>query len=365
MSASSAANIRSLPLHEKHAGLGARFGAFGEWQVPLYYTSILEEHKAVRTRAGLFDISHMGEFFFSGARAAEFLNELLPRNILDQKNGRALYMPLLRDNGTTVDDIIVYRFSEDRFLVIVNAGNIAKDFEWIHPRVPKDVEFVDRSEEFGLLALQGPESEKIAGQTFGGEAIAGLTYYSFRPFRSGLIAATGYTGERGYEIMIKKNELPSIWDSSVAKGAQAVGFGARDTLRLEAAMPLYGHDLNDETTPLEAGLDWAIDWNKKSFVGRGPLIKQKETGPQKKLIGFEMIDRGIPRQDYEILKSGKKIGKVTSGSFAPTLEKNIGMGYVEAAEAREGNEIEILVRDKNLKAKSVGLPFYARPKTKD
>ncbi len=356
--------IRRLPLHEKHAAKGARFGAFGEWEVPLYYTSILEEHQAVRRKAGLFDISHMGEFFVSGRQAEDFLQALLPRDISSIRDGQAKYMPLLNERGGMVDDIVVYRLSRERFLIIVNASNIEKDFSWIKPRVPSGVVFENQSEVKGLLALQGPASSQILKGAFGSD-FDRLHYYEFAEWKSGIISRTGYTGEDGFEIMADKKELQEIWERLFAAGAASLlpaGFGARDTLRLEAAMPLYGHDMNDDISPLELGIGWAIDLEKPSFCGRDVLVKESQQGSRRKLVGFEMIDRGIPRQDCLIQKGGREIGKVTSGTFAPTLQKNIGLGYVPAEASSIGNEIEIIVRDKPLKAKIVKRPFYKRRK---
>ncbi len=359
-------NIQQLPLHSKHVEKGAKFGAFGVWEVPLYYTGILEEHEAVRARSGLFDISHMGEFWVSGLGAPDFLEGLLPRRVAGMKVGQALYMPLLHERGGIIDDIIVYRFAECGFLLIVNAGNIEKDYRWIESHVPQGVEFEDRSDSKGLLALQGPRSAEILQRAYGA-GFSALPYYHFKEWSSGMIARTGYTGEDGFEIMVDQKDLPCVWEALVSAGKDGgllpVGFGSRDTLRLEAGMPLYGHDLKDDTTPLEAGLGWAVDLSKPSFIGRDALAKQKENGVKRKLVGFEMIERGIPRQDYEIQKKGRAIGKVTSGSFSPTLKKNIGMGYVAVDVAALGNEIEIIVRDHSLKAKIVKLPFYKRQKS--
>ena len=364
MTTISAQSIRHLPLHERHAQKGARFGAFGEWEVPLYYTTILDEHAAVRQAAGLFDISHMGEFWISGPEALGFLEGLLPRPIAPITVGQALYMPLLNEHGGIVDDIIVYRFADDEFLLIVNAGNVAKDSDWIRAHLSPGVNFTDLSEEMGLLALQGPKSPTILERALGGRI--DLKYYHFRKYGSGMISRTGYTGEDGFEIMADNQDLPGLWDTLMNAGAPLglvpTGFGARDTLRLEAAMPLYGHDMNDETTPLEVGINWAVDLTKASFIGKEPLVRQKETGVRKKLIGFEMVGRGIPRQHYEICKKGKRLGEVTSGSFAPTLKKNIGMGFMAAAESQPGNEIEIMIREQSLAARIVPLPFYKRAK---
>ncbi|MBI3306680.1 MAG: glycine cleavage system aminomethyltransferase GcvT [Candidatus Omnitrophica bacterium] len=359
--------IRQLPLHEKHAAKSARFGAFGDWEVPLYYSSVIEEHHAVRQKAGLFDISHMGEFWIEGSAVLPFLEKLLPRRIDAMIFGQALYMPLLNDAGGFVDDIILYRFAEKKFLFIVNASNIEKDFQWIKSHLPSSgVEFTNQSDEKGLLALQGPASVKIADEAFG-PSFSKLGYYHFAPWKSGMIARTGYTGEDGFEIMVNQKDLPEIWEKLFTAGAKPglvpAGFGARDTLRLEAGMLLYGHDMNDETTALEAGIGWALDLTKDSFIGKEILEKQKQQGLKRKLIGFEMVDRGIPRQGYEIRKASRMLGQVGSGSFCPTLEKNLGMAYLPIEEAAEGNTIEIVIREKALKARVVKLPFYKRKKT--
>lgn len=352
---------RELPLHKKHVQLGAKFGVFGSWEVPLYYSSILEEHEAVRIRAGLFDISHMGEFFLEGAHAGAFLEELFPRDVVGLKEGRAIYGPLLNEKGGIVDDVIIYKLNPESFLLIVNATNIEKDQAWIRSRLPSGVEFHNASEQKGLLALQGPASAGLVGRLFG-EDFSGLKYYQFRKWGSGIIARTGYTGEIGFEIMVDRDDLYEVWGTIFAGGKRdglaVVGFGARDTLRLEAGMLLYGHDMTSETTPLEAGIDWAVDFNKERFMGREALLRQKAEGLRRRLVGFEVIERGIPRCDCEIRKSGRAIGKVTSGSFSPTLGKNIGLGYVEIAEAEVGNEVEIVIRERPFKASIVKLPFY-------
>ena len=354
---------KKLPLHEEHLLRGARMGDFGGWLVPLFYTSIMEEHTAVRTQAGVFDISHMGEFLVEGPGSLNFLEKNLPRRIAPIKSGQAVYIPLVNDRGGMVDDIIVYRMAEQKFLIIVNAGNIEKDFDWFHARISPGVTLTDRSQEMGLLALQGPLSHTILLECFGA-FYKDLRRYHYKDFEGGMIARTGYTGEDGFEIMVPKNKLKQIWDVLFRVGEKhgllAIGFGARDTLRLEAAMPLYGHELTDEITPLEADLGWAVDLTKDEFPGIEVLKKQKREGIQKKRIGFEMTGRGIPRQGFEIQKNGKVIGTVTSGSFIPTTGKNIGMAYVATAEAKTGNVIDVMVRGKPVKAVVVSLPFYRR-----
>lgn len=374
--------IQQLPLHSKHLQLGAKIGQFGDWEVPLYYTTILDEHEAVRTKAGLFDVSHMGKFYFEGSGVVSYLDQLLPRNIAGMKLGQALYMPLTNNDGGFVDDIIVYRIEDNRFFMIVNAGNAEKDEKWFKGflssphavsgdpgtvdsrfrRNDSGVTFKNLTAEQGLLALQGPQAAAILQKLLPDQPVQNLANYHFTAWKEGMIARTGYTGEDGYEIMISKGELPQLWDKILAQGAIPAGFGARDTLRLEAGMPLYGHDMNDEITPLELGIQWAVDASKNQYPGAQKISEQRSRGVQKKLVGFEMIDRGIPRQDYGILKSGNAVGKVTSGTFSPTLKKNIGMGYVPVELSSPGTEIEIQIRDKALKAQIVKLPFYKRKK---
>jgi aminomethyltransferase len=352
-----------LPLHEEHLQKGARMGDFGGWLVPLFYSSIMEEHAAVRTQAGIFDISHMGEFIVEGPGALDYLEKNLPRRMATLKFSQAIYMPLVNDLGGMVDDIIVYRMSEQKFLIIVNAGNIEKDFAWFQARVTLGVTLTDLSHEMGLLALQGPLSQIILLECFGA-FYKDLRRFHYKDFEGGVIARTGYTGEDGYEIMVPKAKLKQVWDVLFRVGTRhgllPIGFGARDTLRLEAAMPLYGHELSDEITPLEADLEWAIDLTKNEFPGLEILKEQKRKGIARKRVGFEMTERGIPRQDFEIQKDGKTIGKVTSGSFIPTTGKNIGMAYVTAAEAKPGNVIDVIVRGKPVKAVLVSLPFYKK-----
>lgn len=366
MTAPAMINTSRLPLHNEHAAKGARFGAFGQWEVPLYYTSILEEHQAVRSSAGIFDISHMGEFFFSGPDAAQILNRLLPRDITGMFDGQALYMPLLNEKGGFVDDIIVYRLGNERFLIIVNASNVDKDQAWFEEHIGPNVHFENLTDQFGLLALQGPKSSAIMAKTFGTDQFGKLQYYTCTSFDGGVVARTGYTGEDGFEIMVPKADLTDLWRKLFEAGKDfnlvPAGFGARDTLRLEAGMPLYGHDMDDTITPLEAGIGWTLDWSKAAFPAREVLWRQKEAGVSKKLVGFEMIDRGIPRQGHQIALNGKNVGEVTSGSFSPTLGKNIGMGYVPIEAAQAEREIEVVIRDKALKAKIVKLPFYKRKK---
>ncbi len=364
---------RQLPLHTRHLGLGARIGLFGEWEVPLFYTSILDEHEAVRTRSGLFDISHMGEFFIEGPGAKSFLDWALPRPVSEVAAGRAVYAPLLNELGGIVDDVITYRLGADRFLLIVNAGNVAKDFVHLQRlkirfegRGLAPFTLIDSSEKLGLLALQGPASLAIlsaaVGQDFGS-----LGYYRFCEWKSGIVSRTGYTGEDGFEIMVPLSELELLWTALMSAGKShglsPVGFGCRDTLRLEAGMPLYGHDMDDETAPMEAGIGWAVKMNGADFFGREALTARAQSGWRKKLIGFEMLERGIPRQGQEIFIEGCPAGVVTSGSFSPTLKENIGMGFVNRLNLDEGEGVDIQIRGAGVRGRVVAPPFYRRLKS--
>lgn len=359
--------LKRLPLHFLHAERGAHFGAFGEWEVPLYFTSIFEEHEAVRTRAGLFDISHMGEFYLSGKDAKTFLDRLLPRKAERLRDGKAFYTSLLNDQGGMIDDVIVYQIHPERFLFVVNAANIEKDFRWIKHLLPQGLQFENASDRLSLFALQGPQSMEIAAALFHCD-FKTLGYYHFlyskTPWGEVLISRTGYTGEDGIEIMGEIGQAASLWEALLDAGRshelQPIGFGARDTLRLEAGMLLYGQDMDDSTSPLEAGLEWTVDFEKEDFVGRERLVHEKKEGVKRRLVGFELLERGIPRRGFAIEKAGCLLGEVTSGTFAPSLQKNIGLGYVSTRIAETGNEFDIVIRGKCLKARVCELPFYRR-----
>lgn len=361
------ATLKRLAIHPIHAEAGAHFGHFGDWEVPLYFTSILEEHETVRAQAGLFDISHMGEFFIRGKDSKRFLDFLFPRKMTRLENGKALYSPLPNDQGGIVDDVIIYQLDPENFLLIVNASNIQKDFDWIQRHLPATVELENASDEKSLFALQGPQSILIMESLFHCD-FRSLGYYRFLKKNTDwgelFISRTGYTGEDGFEIMAEVSEASNLWSTLMKTGNQwglrPIGFGARDTLRLEASMPLYGQDMDDSTSIIEAGLEWAIDLDKDHFIGRERNAREKKEGPRRKLVGFEMLDRGIPRHGFEIEKDGKSLGQVTSGSFAPTLKKNIGMGYVVTDHSQIGNEIEIVIRGQRVRARITKMPFYKR-----
>ncbi|MFZ5801736.1 MAG: glycine cleavage system aminomethyltransferase GcvT [Candidatus Omnitrophota bacterium] len=365
--------VHKLPLHEKHQQAGARFGSFGGWEVPLYYSGIVAEHLCVRERAGLFDISHMGIFRLTGDRVIDFLDTLLPRRVLDLEAGRALYMPLLNAEGGVVDDVILYRFPGQECWLIVNAGNTEKDEAWFRDRIREsgylgkegNVRFENLGGRKCLLSVQGPEARGIVEKALAVE-LGTVRYYRFLPTEDGLIARTGYTGEDGFEVLADVDRAETLWGSFLQHGTGAglmpVGFGARDTLRLEAGMPLYGHELNDHTTPSESGIGWAVDLQKKSFWGRQAVAYAAAQKLSRTLIGWEVQGRGIPREGCRIEHAGRTIGTVTSGSFSPTFKKPIGMALVEMEFAKPGSSFEIYVREQRCDAAAVALPFYRRKK---
>jgi len=342
-------------------------GAFGAWLVPLYYTGIIEEHHTVRNGVGIFDISHMGEFYVRGKAAAEQVNTWITNDVGKMAIGQALYSPVCYPSGGVVDDLVVLKIGPEVFYLVVNAGNVEKDFDWFQSHLIKGATLENVSEETGLLAVQGPRSPDVVGAVLPVE-LKELSYYHFvevnSEFGELIVSETGYTGEKGYEIFCPMKNVRALWQRLFEKGKsfglKAVGFGARDTLRLEAKMPLYGHDLTETATPLEAGLAWTVGWNKKDFIGKSVLETQRTKGIERKLIGFEMESRGIARQDCLIRSSGREVGKVTSGSFSPTLKKNIGLGYVSIECSAVGQELEIQIRDRWEKARIVKTPFYKR-----
>jgi aminomethyltransferase len=358
-------DLKRTPLYDSHVALGARMVEFSGWEMPVQYKGILDEHRAVRTAAGLFDIDHMGQVRVSGADALRYLNELLTANFSDMEINSAKYAVMCYADGTCVDDTFVYRL-QDEWMVVVNAGNRDKDNAWMKAQASAfDIALKDVSEEFYMLAFQGPHAEGIL-QKLESFNLADLKYHHAREFQihgeRGILARTGYTGEDGFELFIPFAHGKHVWDAILDAGkdagVQPIGLGARDSLRFEAKFALYGHEIDANTTPIEAGLGWACDLNK-NFIGRDVLLKQKLEGVTKKLVGFEMIERGIARNGYEIASNGKTVGYVTSGMPAPTLEKNIGLGYVPPELAKVGTEFDILVRGKPTKARVVKTPFYA------
>ncbi len=365
--------LRRTPLYDTHRALGARMVEFGGWEMPVQYSGILAEHQTVRHAAGLFDTDHMGQFEVTGRDALPFLQHLLTADLATMEMFEARYAILCYADGTCVDDTFVYKLpgrpkTSPRYLIVVNASNRLKDWAWMNAhRGGFRVNLHDLSDEWCMLAFQGPKAETIL-QRLEPFDLSALKYHRAREFKigqgRGLIARTGYTGEDGFELFFPVAHAKHLWDAILeagqADGALPIGFGARDSLRFEAKLPLYGHEIDAHTTPLEAALGWACALDKM-FIGRDALLKQKLEGVAKKLVGFEMVDRGIARSGYEIAKDGRAIGIVTTGMFAPTLGKNLGLGFVPPEFAALGTEFEVIVRGKPLKARVVKTPFYERP----
>jgi aminomethyltransferase len=368
MTETAAAGLRKTPLHARHRAANARMVPFAGWDMPVEYSGIVSEHLAVRTRAGIFDVSHMGQIEIAGRDALAAVQRVSSNDAGKLLVGQAQYTGLLTPAGTYVDDMIVYRMATSHFMLVVNASNVAKDYAWIAEQVKPagDVAVVDSSSRYGLIAVQGPAAAEVL------QPLASMDLSDIQPFAFAhgevanarvTVARTGYTGEDGFEIFVPPGQADAVWRGLLESGRSVdivpVGLGARDTLRLEAAMRLYGNDIDESTTALEAGLGWTLGWQKE-FIGRDALREQKDRGLARKLVGFEMIDRGIARHGYQVMRGGKPAGVVTSGTQTPFLKKAIGMAYVPADLASAGTEIDIDVRGRASKARVVPLPFYKR-----
>jgi len=353
--------LRRTPLFEEHKALGARLVPFAGWEMPVQYEGIKAEHEAVRTRAGLFDVSHMGEVMFRGPQAEEAVQRLVTRDVSRLASGQAGYAAVCYPDGGTVDDVLVYR-TPDGFLVVVNAANRENDVSYFQEHTQGlDVEVADESDDWALLALQGPEATAIL-RRFTEMDLDSLGYYRYQmgevKGHRALISRTGYTGEDGFELYLGPDAAPEVWRELVAAGATPTGLGARDTLRLEAGMCLYGNELDAETTPLEAGIGFAVHLDKPvEFVGQEALRQEKEGGLRKKLVGFEVEGRGIARHGHEVAVGGEAVGEVTSGTLSPTLNRAIGLALVRP---EVEDSFEVTIRNKAVAARAVGLPFYKR-----
>lgn len=358
--------IKRTPFNDFHRALGGKMVDFAGFDMPVRYTGDVREHLAVRNAAGLFDISHMGEFFVTGTGAEAFLNQAVTNDVAALEVGQALYSPLCRPDGGIVDDLLVYR-AKDHYLVVVNASNIEKDYAWLDGQRPAGVTLEDRSDRTALLAVQGPKAaEVLRGHV--PDAALDLGYYRFLegPLFGvpALISRTGYTGEDGFELYFGVEHAAQVWEGLMAAGKPAglepVGLGARDTLRLEMAYMLYGNDIDDTTNPLEAGLGWTVKLAKSDFTGKSALVAQKERGLARTLVGFDLDGRRMPRHGMAIEVGGQAVGVVTSGTFSPSLERPIGMGYVEFAHRAPGTALEIVAGSTRLAARVVKRPFYTR-----
>ncbi|HYM81145.1 MAG TPA: glycine cleavage system aminomethyltransferase GcvT [Candidatus Limnocylindria bacterium] len=361
-----ATTLKHTPFHTYHKTLGAKLVEFAGFEMPIRYTGDVREHQCVRTSAGLFDISHMGEFQVRGEAALAFLNHMVANDVTALSVGQALYTPICRPDGGIVDDILVYR-CDDHFMLVVNASNIAKDFAWLRERIPPQVEIRDVSDEIALLAVQGPRAADVLRGNVPAPALE-LDYYRFLTGPvfgvEAIISRTGYTGEDGFELYFPERGAATLWEglmkAGAAHGFEPVGLGARDTLRLEMGYMLYGNDIDDSTSPLEAGLGWTVKLDKPDFVGREALVKQKQRGLDRKLVGLEAEGRRVPRHAMIIESEGRPIGRVTSGAFSPSLERAIAMGYVETKFAATGTAVDVVTGTTRLTARVVKRPFYTR-----
>ncbi|MGV3604263.1 MAG: glycine cleavage system aminomethyltransferase GcvT [Dyadobacter fermentans] len=357
--------MKTVPLHQLHIRLGAKMVPFAGFEMPVRYSSDLDEHHTVRNAVGVFDVSHMGEFSVKGPGALALIQKVSANDASALYDGKVQYSYLPNATGGVVDDLLVYRIAEDDYFLVVNASNIEKDWNWIQSQNTEGAAMENLSDSLCLLAVQGPKAT-AALQKLTDVNLASMEYYTFKigemaGIKDVIISATGYTGAGGFEIYVKNEDAEKMWDAVFEAGAEfgikPVGLGARDTLRLEKAFCLYGNDIDDETSPLEAGLGWVTKFTK-DFINSEALKSQKEAGLKRKLIGFEMIDRGIPRGHYELCDAeGNKLGEVTSGTQSPTLQKGIGLGYVPTEFSKTGAEIFVKVRDRLLKAQIVKTPF--------
>ena len=342
---------------------------FAGWLMPVQYTSIVEEHQAVRNNVGVFDISHMGQFIVEGAEAQAWLNSMLTNNIVKLDVGMGQYTFLLNDRGGIIDDLIVYRIDKQKYLLVVNAARADEDFAWLQNHLPKGISLISRSANFGAVAIQGPQTTALFHALFGKEVeLPRRNHIVDVPFNttSVSVARTGYTGEDGIEVFFGANDTAKFWSAVLEQGKpfgiKACGLGARDTLRLEMCYPLNGSDLSPERNPIEAGLGLFVDLTKPDFVGRDVLVNTKESGPREKLVAFRMKEKGPPpRPHYAVFRNGERIGEVTSGTLSPSLNWGIGMAYVSSAHAKIGAEIEVEIRTRKFPATVEKKPLYRKP----
>ncbi|EFV77545.1 aminomethyltransferase [Bacillus sp. 2_A_57_CT2] len=363
--------LKRTPLFEVYKDYGAKTIDFGGWDLPVQFSSIKEEHEAVRTKAGLFDVSHMGEIEVKGTDSLKYLQKMMTNDISKLKNSGAQYTAMCYENGGTVDDLLVYKIEDDHYLLVVNASNIEKDFNWLQDHAEGNVELKNLSEDMAQLAIQGPLAEKVL-QKLAGTNLSDIGFFKFQQDvdlngKKALVSRTGYTGEDGFEVYCDAQDAVAIWieilEAGKEEGVLPCGLGARDTLRFEANLALYGQELSPEITPLEAGIGFAVKVNKEAdFIGKEVLKNQKENGVPRKLAGIEMIDRGIPRHGYPVYKGEELIGEVTTGTQSPTLKKNIGLVLIKKEHADPGTDLEVEIRGKRLKAKIAATPFYKREK---
>jgi aminomethyltransferase len=353
---------RQTPLNAAHRKLGGRMVDFAGWDMPVQYTGLIQEHEAVRSNVGLFDVSHMGEIEFKGPGALEEANRLITNDLSKAVDGQALYAGLLNEQGGFVDDVVAYRFSPEHIFICVNAANREKDFAWMSANA-RQVKPVDRSDEYAQIAVQGPKAFALV-QRLADKPLDGVGTYRFTTGKVAgaacIISRTGYTGEDGFELYCAPDKAEALWFALVEQGAVPAGLGARDSLRTEMKYALYGNDIDDAHTPLEAGLAWIVKFDKPDFIGKAALVAQKAAGVPRKLVGFELTEPGVPRARYAILHDGQKVGEVTSGTMGPSVKKAIGIGYVPTALSAEGTTFQVEIRGRGVAARVVKTPFYKK-----
>ena len=358
-------NIKSLQNEKYHVENNAKMVPFAGYNMPMWYSSIADEHNCVREKVGIFDVSHMGEFFVSGEMAKDFLQMVTTNDINKLTKGKVQYSSILNRSGGIIDDLLVYDMGENKYMLVVNASNMEKDFNWLNDNNNLDVEIKNNSDDYSLFAVQGPEADKVCSKVFN-EELTNIKYYTFlekqtNDFGNVIISATGYTGAGGFELYVKNEFAESLWNNIILKGnefkIQPIGLGARDTLRLEMGFCLHGNDIDDSINPIEAELDW-ICKKEINFIGKEIVDRDRSNNPSKTLIGFELIEKGIPRKGYKILNKEKElVGEVTSGSISPYTKKAIGMGYVSYNENTISEKIYIQIRSKKVEAQIVKRPF--------
>jgi len=374
MSLSEDSKLRHTPLFQQHCALGARMVEFAGWLLPLQFSGILEEHRATRAAAGMFDVTHLGRLSVSGSDACDLLNNLLPTDVPALREGAGRYSFLLNERGGVIDDLLIYRLGESEFLLVVNAARTAHDLDWVcsHGRGgparpgfqtrPCSAQVRDITQDTAMLAVQGPASAEVVEKLFPGARQ--IKRNRFMRIGDSFIARTGYTGEDGFEIWLPSADAPSLWqnllEAGTANGLKPAGLGARDLLRLEMGYPLYGHDLDEDKSPLAAQLEWALDLGKPDFLGRQALVEEQERGPEMLLVGLLGRTRAVPRPPADIFHAGAKVGCVASGGYSPVLQRGIAMGYVSRAQASVGTQVEVVIRGQPQPAEVVGLPFIKR-----
>ena len=348
-------------LYDKHVALGALMSPFGGFDMPIQYSTIVDEHQAVRQSCGVFDVSHMGEVLISGPEAERYVNHIFTNDVRGIAGGKILYGMMCYEDGGVVDDLLVYKMSDDRFFLVINAANIDKDWAWIQQQATGyDVRLEHQSEQYGELAVQGPESEKVMQDVLGIDC-AELAFYTFKQLGDVIVSRTGYTGEDGFEIYATPYYINTCWDKLMASGrCKPCGLGCRDTLRFEVGLPLYGDELSADITPVMAGLSMFVKLDKEEFIGRDALARQKADGPDKKLVGIELADKAIPRHGYTVLKDGEPIGEVTTGYHTISTDKSVCMALIDARHAALGTPVEIQIRKKTFAGTVCKKRFYEK-----